>query len=95
MSRPISTESRFRAIAHLSRRRIIDLLLRGEKTAGELAEHFHHSRPVLSKHLRVLEVTGLIVFDRRGTQLVYRIVPQAFDPMRQWMARVPRRPVSR
>src|SRR6267142_1556498 len=46
MSRPISSESKFRAIAHPTRRGIIDLLVRDEQTPNEMASHFKHSRPV-------------------------------------------------
>ena len=64
MSRPISTESKFRALAHVSRRKVVELLQRRPMTAGDLAQHFTHSRAVLSKHLRILETTGLIAFQR-------------------------------
>ena len=90
MSRPISTESKFRAVAHTTRRAVVDLLIRREHSAGELAEHFNHSRPVISKHLRILEGVGLIGHRRRGTQLVYTITPGAFDVFHQWITRLPR-----
>ena len=79
MSRPVSTENKFRALAHNTRRKVVELLLRKPLTAGELAEHFNHSRPVLSRHLRILETVGLIVFERKGASLEYRLVPEAFD----------------
>ena len=90
MSRPTSTESTFRAVAHATRRGVIDLLLRREHSAGELAEHFKHSRPVLSRHLRVLEGVGLVAFQRRGNRLVYTVNPGAFDVLHQWVGRLPR-----
>ena len=95
MSRPVSTESKFRALAHATRRGVIELLLRGERTAGDLAGHFSHSRPVLSKHLRVLEGAGLIVYQRHGAQLRYRLAPGAFDSVHQWIGKFPRTPASR
>ena len=90
MSRPISSESKFRAIAHPTRRGIIDLLVRDEQTPNEMASHFKHSRPVFSKHLRVLEVAGLVSHERQKTQLVYRIVPGAFESLQQWISKLPR-----
>jgi DNA-binding transcriptional ArsR family regulator len=89
MSRPISTESKFRALAHATRRRVLELLIRRTHTAGELAQHFNHSRPVLSKHLRVLQAVGFIAFKRQGASLVYHLVPSAFDSVRAWIGRVP------
>jgi len=90
MSRPISTESKFRAIAHSTRRGVIDLLCRGQRSAGDLAEHFRHSRPVLSKHLRVLEGAGLIEFERQGTRLMYRLAPGGLDSLHSWIQKLPR-----
>jgi DNA-binding transcriptional ArsR family regulator len=89
MSRPISTENKFRALAHITRRRVVELLQRRPMTAGDLAQHFTHSRAVLSKHLRILEGTGLIVFQRKGVSLEYRLVPGSFESLRQWIVRVP------
>jgi DNA-binding transcriptional ArsR family regulator len=95
MSRPISTESKFRAVAHSTRRGIIDLLVRRPRTAGELAEHFHHSRPVLSKHLRVLEGTGLVSFKRQGAALLYELNQNAFNSLHEWIATLPRAATAR
>jgi len=95
MSRPTSTESKFRAVAHATRRGVIDLLLRREYSAGELAEHFKHTRPVLSRHLRVLEGVGLVTFQRRGNRLMYKLMPGAFDVLHQWVGRLPRSNASR
>ena len=90
MSRPTSTESKFRAVAHSTRRGVIDLLLRREYSAGELAEHFKHTRPVLSRHLRILEAVGLVMFQRRGNRLMYRLAPGAFDALHRWIGRLPK-----
>lgn len=53
----------FAALADPTRRAILARLAQGETTVGELAEPFDISLPAVSKHLRVLENTGLI--DRR------------------------------
>ena len=45
----------FGAIADPSRRRILELLKDGEKTAGDLAGQFTFSWPALSQHLGVLK----------------------------------------
>jgi DNA-binding transcriptional ArsR family regulator len=92
MSRPISTESTFRALAHASRRKVLELLTRRPYTPGDLAQHFSHSRPVLSKHLRILEGVGLVTFQRKGANLEYRLAPESFEAVRQWLSRMPRHP---
>jgi DNA-binding transcriptional ArsR family regulator len=55
-----SLNDTFFALADPTRRGMIALLARGERTAGELAEPFDMSLPAVSKHLRVLEAAGLL-----------------------------------
>jgi DNA-binding transcriptional ArsR family regulator len=51
----------FRAIAHPIRRRIVERLGSGPATVGEATEGFGVSKPAISKHLRVLEESGIVV----------------------------------
>ena len=50
----------FDAIAHPSRRAILDRLTRGPARVTEIAEPFDMSLNAVSKHLKVLEGAGLI-----------------------------------
>lgn len=54
------------AIAHPTRRAIIERLTTGECTVGELAAPFDVSLPAISQHLRVLEEAGLLVQTPQG-----------------------------
>ena len=56
----------FGALADPIRRAILDRLVHGEATVGELAAPFDVSRPAISKHLRVLERAGLVRRERDG-----------------------------
>jgi DNA-binding transcriptional ArsR family regulator len=56
----------FGALADTTRRAILDRLVQGEATVGELAQPFDISRPAISKHLRVLEKAGLVNRARDG-----------------------------
>ena len=56
----------FGALADPIRRAILDRLVHGEATVGELAAPFDVSRPAVSKHLRVLERAGLVRRERDG-----------------------------
>lgn len=58
----------FAALADPTRRKILARLVRGETSVTELAEPFDMSLPAISKHLKVLERTGLIV-RRRDAQV--------------------------
>jgi DNA-binding transcriptional ArsR family regulator len=44
-----------------------------ELSAGELASRFEMTKPSLSKHLRILESAGLIISDKRGQYVFYRL----------------------
>lgn len=85
MSRPFSTESVFRALAHPTRRHILDLLNRGEKSPLELAQNFHHTQPTLSAHLRVLRSVGLIAERRIGRKRIYTVHPRGLRPVLEWI----------
>lgn len=50
----------FSALADPTRRAILARLAQGEATVTELAEPFDMSQPAISKHLKVLENSGLI-----------------------------------
>jgi len=51
----------FHALADPTRRSILAMLAKGEKTAGEVGRPFKISQPAASKHIRVLEQAGLVV----------------------------------
>ena len=53
-------DSVFGALSDGTRRAILEMLADGDRTVGELARPFEISRPAISKHLRVLERTGLV-----------------------------------
>ncbi len=55
-----SLDAVFSALADPTRRRIIERLARGSLTVGEIASDFSISQPGISKHVRVLEESGLL-----------------------------------
>jgi DNA-binding transcriptional ArsR family regulator len=42
-------------------------------SAGELAEHFPVSKPTMSAHFAVLQEAGLIVAEKTGRTILYRL----------------------
>src|SRR6476661_10320094 len=50
----------FRALAHPIRRGIVERLAVGPATVGEVTRGFDVSKPAISKHLKVLEETGVV-----------------------------------
>lgn len=56
----------FAALAHPIRRAILERLAGGDANVGELAEPHRVSLPAISKHLRVLQDTGLLKVEPEG-----------------------------
>ena len=63
----------FKALSDPTRREILRLLSRGEKTAGELADQFDMSKPSMSHHFAVLKDAELISSRRDGQQIWYSL----------------------
>jgi DNA-binding transcriptional ArsR family regulator len=51
----------FRALAHPIRRGIVERLASGPATIGEATSGFGVSKPTISRHVKVLEDTGVVV----------------------------------
>jgi DNA-binding transcriptional ArsR family regulator len=75
------------ALADPTRRRIVELLAEGERSAGALASEFTVSRPAVSRHLRVLRETGLVQAREEGTSRVYSLDPAPLQELDDWLAR--------
>ncbi len=63
----------FTALAHPVRRKVLRLLRDGPKTAGELAAAFPVSKPTMSRHFATLKAAGLLLDERSGTSVRYRL----------------------
>jgi DNA-binding transcriptional ArsR family regulator len=65
----------FKALADPTRRQILQLLRRGELTAGELAEQIDKdmTKPSVSHHFAVLKQADLISARREGQQIYYSL----------------------
>lgn len=63
----------FKALADPTRRRVLQLLRQGPKSAGELAEQFPVSKPTMSAHFAVLREAGLVDSEKRGKAIIYRL----------------------
>jgi DNA-binding transcriptional ArsR family regulator len=63
----------FKALGDPTRRHILQLLRQREMSAGELAAAFTLAKPTLSGHFNVLREAGLVVSEKTGTTVVYRL----------------------
>lgn len=76
------------AIAYPSRRRLLDLLVRGEGTASSLAQEVPFTRQAVAKHLGVLEEAGLVTRYKAGREVRFRVEPDRLDQATRAMAEV-------
>jgi DNA-binding transcriptional ArsR family regulator len=75
------------ALADPTRRRIVELLADGERSAGEIASNFRTSRPGVSRHLRVLREHGLIRAREEGQRRLYSLDPEPLAELDAWLDR--------
>lgn len=75
----------FEALADDTRRRIVEVLADGERSAGELAALFEISRPGVSRHLRLLREAGLVEVTPDAQRRMYALVPEPLDDLVRWL----------
>jgi DNA-binding transcriptional ArsR family regulator len=75
----------FKALADPTRREILRLLSRGERTAGELAAPFDTTKPTLSHHFAVLKEASLIRSRREGQQIYYALNTTVVQDVLTWV----------
>jgi ArsR family transcriptional regulator, arsenate/arsenite/antimonite-responsive transcriptional repressor len=74
----------FRALGDETRLRIIGLLAQdGPMPVNELSARVGLSQPLISWHLRILRLAGLITTQRHGRETLCRLRPAAFDELRE------------
>ena len=70
------------------RRRILELLAEGERSAGEIGEdvqrEFGISQPAVSQHLRVLRESGFATVRPEGVRRLYAIAPEPLENAAAW-----------
>ena len=76
----------FKALGDPTRRRILQILRDGAKTAGEIGGHFDMTGATISHHLSVLRQAGLISDDRRGKYIYYELNLSVLDEITGWIA---------
>ena len=77
----------FKALSHPIRRGIVERLAVGPATVGEVAGGFDVSKPAISKHLKVLEETGVISRVVEGRTHRLSLDTHALGEAADWMDR--------
>ena len=63
----------FRALAHPTRIRILEILVRGGRTVQELQEALALDQPIVSQQLAVLRNQGIVATQKEGLSVRYRL----------------------
>ena len=77
-------EDALTAVDDGTRRAILERLLNGPRSVGEIAEGLPVSRPAVSQHLRVLREAQLVTERREGTKRLYRLDPKGLTELRAY-----------
>jgi DNA-binding transcriptional ArsR family regulator len=82
---PDRLDATFAALADPTRRAILARLALGEATVTELAAPFAISQPAISKHLKVLELAGLISHGRDAQRRPRSLEAAPLAEASQWI----------
>ena len=80
----------FGALANRTRREILNLLTRSERSVLELAGRFDMSQPAVTKHLKVLEAAGLIKKRKEGRYRYCTLDGAKLGDASEWIERTRR-----
>lgn len=81
-----------RALAQPTRLRILELLAEGERCVCEIQPAVEGEQSTVSKHLAFLRSRGLVVGDRQGMRVFYRLAdPRILDLLRETESLLSRR----
>jgi DNA-binding transcriptional ArsR family regulator len=76
----------FEAVAEPSRRALLDVLARGERTAGELVATLPNlTQPAVSRHLRVLREVGLVEVRPDAQRRIYALRADGLVEIDKWL----------
>ena len=84
-SRSARLDAVFAALADPTRRAIIERLSRSEARVTEVAEPFNISLNAVSKHIRVLEASGVVERRRKGRDHILSINTRSLDEVDGWI----------
>jgi len=87
-SRTARLDAVFAALADPTRRAIIERLSRREARVTEVAEPFHMSLNAVSKHIRVLEASGVVERHRKGRDHILSVNTHSLDEVDGWIERI-------
>jgi DNA-binding transcriptional ArsR family regulator len=79
------SDAALRALAHPGRRRVLETLMREERTSGWLAAECGWTKPAASQHLKVLRDAGLVAVRADGNRRLYSVRRAGLDELRTFL----------
>jgi DNA-binding transcriptional ArsR family regulator len=76
---------RLTALAEPTRFRIVELLRGGPRPVGGIVAALGVGQPQVSRHLRILTDAGLLAVQPQAQQRIYRLRPQPFQELDEWL----------
>lgn len=62
-----------KGIGNANRYKILEVLMRGERTVNEIAASVKCSQPNVSQNLKILKAANLVTDDRKGQEVYYSL----------------------
>ena len=69
----------FKALSDSTRQEILRLLEDEQRCVGDIVGEFELSQPTISRHLSVLKEADLVIDQRRGQNVIYRLNDEALS----------------
>ncbi len=78
----------FRALAHPVRIKILEILVRGDRSVQELQKALKLEQPVVSQQLAVLRTRGIVTSQKQGLTVHYAVRDRAVGELLQVARRI-------
>ena len=76
----------FKALSDPVRRQILELLKKGQMSAGEIGSHFEMTGATISYHLKILKNADLICETRDKNYIYYQLNVSVLEDVMLWIA---------
>lgn len=81
----MSFQETFKALSDPARRRILEMLKDGTKSAGEIARGFDMTQATISYHLSILKKADLISEYKEKNYIFYELNTSVFEEIMLWL----------
>jgi len=85
VERTLQLNSVFHCLSNATRRDILHRIAKKELSVGQVARNYNLTFAAVSKHIKVLEKSGLVVKHKRGKEHIIRAVPQELKAMENYL----------